>query len=148
MSNGQEPLPFGHSADAAVDIEGLAVRCACLFLLVEYTMTFLQLLEDHLKKLREEETGEIEDDEAGWENWEAETDSSESESEGWIDVSSEGEDIEMSDSEDEKETSSAQARDKAKDEAGKDTEAQDNRVSTLATTKVKKNPFLIILDWH
>ncbi|KAN0075314.1 SDA1 domain containing protein [Tylopilus felleus] len=118
MSNGQEPLPFGHSADAAVDIEGLA------------------LLEDHLKKLREEETGEIEDDEAGWENWEAETDSSESESEGWIDVSSEGEDIEMSDSEDEKETSSAQARDKAKDEAGKDTEAQDNRVSTLATTKI------------
>lgn len=80
-----------------------------------------------------------EDDEAGWENWDVETDSSESDSERWIDVSSDGDDLEVSDSEDEKETSSAPARDKTKDvsEADKDTQAQDNRVSTLATTKVK-----------
>ncbi|KAK5708204.1 Severe Depolymerization of Actin [Elasticomyces elasticus] len=38
----------------------------------------------------------------GWENWDAESDSSESEG-GWIDVASEGEDIDVSDSEDEKE---------------------------------------------
>lgn len=58
-------------------------------------------MEDHLKKLREEETGEDDGDEAGWENWEVETDSSTSESEGWIDVSSDDEDLEVSDSEDE-----------------------------------------------
>lgn len=80
-----------------------------------------------------------EDDEAAWENWDVETDSSESESEGWIDVSSDGEDLEVSDSEDEKEMSSAQAGDKAKDasDAGQDTQAEENRISTLATTKVK-----------
>ncbi|KAH0830417.1 SDA1-domain-containing protein [Lanmaoa asiatica] len=134
MSSGRQPLPFGHSADAAVDIEGLS------------------LLEDHLKKLREEETGEMEkDDEAGWENWDVETDSSESESEseGWIDISSDGEDLEVSDSEDEQERSSAQARDKAKDvsDADKDAQAQDNRISTLATTKVKSSlPVVITID--
>lgn len=71
-----------------------------------------------------------EDDEAGWENWDVETDSSESDSEGWMDVSSDGEDLEVSDSEDEKET-------QAKDETDKDTQTHDNRTSTLATTKVK-----------
>ncbi|KAG6379096.1 SDA1-domain-containing protein [Boletus reticuloceps] len=121
MSHGRQPLPFGHSVDAAVDIEGLS------------------LLEDHLKKLREEETGEMEEDnEAGWENWDVETDASESDSEGWNDVSSDGEDLEVSDSEDEKEAASARAKDKAEeiDEADKDTQAQDNRTSTLATTKI------------
>ncbi|KAF8436929.1 protein required for actin cytoskeleton organization and cell cycle progression [Boletus edulis BED1] len=104
MSHGRQPLPFGHSVDAAVDIEGLS------------------LLEDHLKKLREEETGEMEEDDgAGWENWDVETDASESDSEGWNDVSSDGDDLEISDSEDE-----ARANDK-------DT---DNRTSTLATTKI------------
>lgn len=75
-----------------------------------------------------------EDDEAAWENWDVETDSSESDSEGWMDVSSDGEDLEVSDSEDEQETTSVQAKDK--DEADKDAQAQDNRISTLATTKV------------
>lgn len=32
ISNGTQPLPFGHSADAAVDIEGLMViRICCTF---------------------------------------------------------------------------------------------------------------------
>ncbi|KAF8558438.1 protein required for actin cytoskeleton organization and cell cycle progression [Imleria badia] len=116
MSTGRQPLPFGHSADAAVDIEGLS------------------LLEDHFKKLRQDETGEMEeDDEAGWKDWDVETDSSESESQGWIDVSDGGEDLKVSDSEDEKETASAQARDKPKD-VSEDT--QDNRISSLATTKI------------
>ncbi|KAI6043102.1 SDA1-domain-containing protein [Pisolithus marmoratus] len=89
LSVGRQPLPYGHSEGAAVDIAGLA------------------LLEDHLRKLREEETGKVEepeaeDDEAAWEGWDVETDSeSDSESEGWIDVESDGDDLEMSDSEDE-----------------------------------------------
>ncbi|KAG9318289.1 SDA1-domain-containing protein [Chiua virens] len=119
MSGGRQPLPFGHSADAAVDIEGLA------------------LLEDHLKKLREEDTGEMEeDDEAGWENWDVETDSSESDSERWIDVSSEGEDIEVSDSDDDKEMLSAKDKTKDASEVDGDTQTQETRVSTLATTKI------------
>lgn len=79
-----------------------------------------------------------EDDDAGWENWDVETDSSESDSEGWMDVSSDGEDLEVSDSEDEKEAPLAQARDSEKgaSEADKDIQAQDNPISTLATTKV------------
>ncbi|KAF8840988.1 protein required for actin cytoskeleton organization and cell cycle progression [Paxillus ammoniavirescens] len=122
MSTGRQPLPFGHSADAAVDIEGLS------------------LLEDHFKRLREEETGEVdEDDETGWEKWDAETDSSESDSEGWIGVSSDGEDLEVSDSDDEKETSAAAKSGEAEigaDAEGMDTQAEDTRISTLATTKI------------
>lgn len=90
-------------------------------------------MEDHLKKLREEETGEVDDDDdgAGWENWDVETDSSDSESEaeGWIDVSSEGGDLEVSDSEDEKEPPSVRAKEPDEDA---------NRTSTLATTKVSR----------
>lgn len=87
-----------------------------------------------------------ENDEAGWENWDVETDSSDSESEGWVDVSSDDEDLHVSDSEDEKETSSTQARDKARDdgEADKDTRAQDNRISTLATTKVRATLLVVV----
>ena len=45
---------------------------------------------------------EGEDDEAAWEGWDVESDSSEDSSEGWIDVDSDSdEDIEVSDSEDE-----------------------------------------------
>ncbi|KAJ8508881.1 hypothetical protein ONZ45_g8889 [Pleurotus djamor] len=111
----RQPLPFGHSADAAVDIAGLA------------------LLEDHLKKLREEEgieEGE-EDDEAAWKDWDVESDSSESDSdsEPWVDVQSDGDsDIEVSDSEDEKE-------DKEKPAEGAEPDPED-RISTLATTKI------------
>lgn len=120
MSKGDQPLPYGHSADAAVDIEGL------------------MLLEDHLQKLREEETGSAdndgeEDEAAAWEGWDVETDSdSESESEGWIDVDSEGDDnLEVSDSEDERESVS-----KPPGETDPETDLNLNRISTLATTKI------------
>ncbi|KAJ7231461.1 SDA1-domain-containing protein [Mycena haematopus] len=114
MANGTQPLAFGHSADAAVDIEGLA------------------LLEDHLQKLRDEENVVIEeDDEAAWAGWDADSDSSDSEPEGWIDVSDDDEVLHISDSEDE---------DKQKDqepppdvEMGPD---PSTRISTLATTKI------------
>jgi protein SDA1 len=118
MSQGGQPLPFGHSADAAVDIEGLV------------------LLENHLRKLREEEMGgannDGEDDEAAaWEGWDVETDSdSESESAGWIDVDSEGDDnVEVSDSEDEQESA-------PKPPSEPETNATSNRTSSLATTKI------------
>ncbi|KAH7889879.1 SDA1-domain-containing protein [Phlebopus sp. FC_14] len=121
VSAGRQPLPYGHSADAAVDIEGLA------------------LLEDHLKKLREEETGEVagdedDDDDAAWEGWDIESDSSEdSESEGWIDVESDGDDLDVSDSEDEKEKPDVTPGEDAED---KGTQAEDIQISTLATSKI------------
>lgn len=82
---------YGHGQDAAEGIEGL------------------ELLEEHFAAMRKEANGGVsddedapmdEDDEAGWENWEAESDS-ESESDGWVDVDSDGDDLEISDSEDE-----------------------------------------------
>lgn len=118
ISSGRQPLPYGHSTGAAVDIEGLV------------------LLESHLKKLREEETGiagdsENEDeDEAAWQGWDVETDSeSDSESQGWIDVESDGEDLEVSDSEDEAPTREPTTTQQEGQE-------EQNRVSTLATTKI------------
>jgi protein SDA1 len=90
-----------------------------------------------LKKLREEEMGgaddvDSEDDATAWEGWDVETDSdSESEPEGWIDVDSDGDDnLEVSDSEDE------QSAPKPLDEKKLEIDADPNRVSTLATTKV------------
>ncbi|KAJ6547221.1 protein required for actin cytoskeleton organization and cell cycle progression [Mycena capillaripes] len=113
MASGTQPLAFGHSADAAVDIEGLA------------------LLEDHLQKLRDEDNVVMEeDDEAAWEGWDVDSDSSDSESEGWIDVEDDDGDLHISDSEDE---------DKPKEPPPPpDAEATDpsTRISTLATTKI------------
>ncbi|KAG1715652.1 hypothetical protein ID866_1494 [Astraeus odoratus] len=117
LGAGRQPLPYGHSTGAAADIEGLT------------------LLEDHLKRLREEEGGESgggsenEDDEAAWDGWDVETDSgSDSESEGWIDVEADGGAIEVSDSEDE-------VPDKKSGTIGQESH-EENRVSTLATTKI------------
>ncbi|KAI0332066.1 actin cytoskeleton organization and cell cycle progression protein [Cubamyces sp. BRFM 1775] len=138
MAKGSQPLPFGHSAQAAVDIEGLV------------------LLEDHLKKLREEEGvasgDEEEDDEAAWEGWEVESESEES-SDGWISVDSDTEsDLEISDSEDEDDKRKKKGKGKAKagqeDDGGKDegdekegaaqetAEEAAKRISSLATTKI------------
>ncbi|RPD65802.1 actin cytoskeleton organization and cell cycle progression protein [Lentinus tigrinus ALCF2SS1-7] len=139
IAKGTQPLPFGHTAEAAVDIEGLV------------------LLEDHLKKLREEDGvasgGEAEDDEAAWEGWDVESDSEES-SDGWISVGSDSdEDLEISDSEDEdgktskKSKGKGKGKAKAKDGDDDDIEADEDkkeetaeeaaqRISTLATTKI------------
>ena len=60
-----------------------------------------------LEKWKEEQGLDAEEDEAlGWENWDAQSDSSES-SGGWINVESDGEEIDVSDSEDEKEKTAA-----------------------------------------
>ncbi|KAK7023814.1 protein SDA1 [Favolaschia claudopus] len=114
MAAGTQPLAFCHSADAAVDIEGLA------------------LLEDHLQKLRDEENVVLEeDDEAAWEGWDVDSDSSDSESEGWINVSDDEQELHISDSEDEdkpKEKLPAPDAESAPDPS--------TRISTLATTKI------------
>ncbi|KAJ3896717.1 SDA1-domain-containing protein [Lentinula edodes] len=135
-------LPYGRSANAAVDIEGLS------------------LLESHFQQLREEENGHDDADsgednnEAGWDGWDIESDSdSESDSEdGWQDVSSDSDgDIELSDSENEngeqrernknkgKETERQERRREKKEKREKQRakeEAFDQDASTLATTKI------------
>ena len=73
----------------------------------------MQLLEDHLLALQKEanpdnadsdaELEVDESDEAGWENWDIESaHSSSNDSSGWEDVISDDEDLEISDSDDEK----------------------------------------------
>ena len=89
-----------------------------------------------MKKLREEEGVELADednDEAGWEGWDVESDSSEESSDGWIDVESDGdEDLEISDSEDE-----GPSKEKIAEQSNAEDDVPDiTRVSTLATTKV------------
>lgn len=136
IAKGTQPLPFGHSAEAAVDIEGLV------------------LLEDHLRKLREEDgvasdAEEEEDDEGAWEGWDVEEDSSDESEDGWVNVESDSEDLEISDSEDEDGTSKKKEKSKAKKKKGEesgdededldkdeDKEPEAQRVSTLATTKI------------
>ena len=49
---------------------------------------------------------ELEDDEEDWKKWDVESDGDSDDSGGWINVESDGEDIQISDSEDEKEKSS------------------------------------------
>lgn len=108
-----------------------------------------QLLEDHLKQLREEDgvEGNVEeDDEAAWEGWDVEEDSSDESSDGWVEVESDSEEIEISDSEDEgdKKKSKAKGKKKAEEDAMDEDEhpaepepAEPARVSSLATTKVR-----------
>ncbi|PSK51985.1 Protein sda1 [Elsinoe australis] len=92
-----------------------------------------------------EDDDEDEDAEAeGWRNWDAEEDDSD-DSGGWIDVSSDGEDIDISDSEDERdkkvkrqkreagETPEAKATPR---EGAQDLESKKQQLSKLATTKI------------
>jgi protein SDA1 len=96
------------------------------------------LLEDHLHQLREEEhvtLSDVGDDNAAWQGWDLETDSSESSGdEGWMDVSSDDEqEFGISGSEDE----NSKLTGKGEGEKGKQGRGVANRVSTLATTKVR-----------
>ncbi|KAI0321031.1 SDA1-domain-containing protein [Amylostereum chailletii] len=120
LAQGTQPAAFGHSEEAAVDIEGLV------------------LLEDHLKALREEagEGSDAEDDddddEKGWEGWDVESDSSDDDSSDggdWINVDDDNDnDIHISDSEDEDTK-------KGPDPSVDPPVVEANRVSLLATTK-------------
>jgi hypothetical protein len=97
------------------------------------SLNHFQLLEDHLQKLRDEDgimMNDDDDDEAAWQGWDIESDSSdESESEGWIDVEDNNETLNISDSEDE--------GDKVKGaQDGGEVPVRSSRISSLATTKV------------
>lgn len=104
-------------------------------------------MEDHLKKLREEDGvasgDEEEGDEAAWDGWDVGEDSSDESSDGWVSVESDGEDLEISDSEDEDGKSKSKRKANGKKKAGEDEEheveeapAEPARVSSLATSKV------------
>lgn len=107
-----------------------------------------------LEKWKEEQgiNSENEDEDAGWNNWDAESDESD-DGEGWINVESDGEDIDISDSEDEREKKKAkkqaaaadgadgeEAADKASKAQEKENELklkeEENRISKLATTRI------------
>lgn len=85
---------------------------------------------DLLEKWKEEQgLDEDEDEEKGWENWDAQSDSSES-SGGWINVESDGEDIEVSDSEEDKPKKSAKAEKKAEAQFDKENIEQGGEAET------------------
>ena len=113
------------------------------------TIEGLELLEKW--KEQQEENGNEEDEEEAWNNWEVESDADSDDSGGWIAVSSD-EEIEISDSEDEKVVkktkSKTQSGDDAeegdvemkdgdeKSEALKAVENEEKKLNTLATTKI------------
>ncbi|KAF8759569.1 Protein required for actin cytoskeleton organization and cell cycle progression [Rhizoctonia solani] len=82
----------------------------------------------------------------GWDGWDVESDSDESSSasEGWIDVESDSEELDVSDSDDEedkkkkKKGKQEESEDENDEELGPDSEqkSEETRVSTLATTKI------------
>ncbi|KZP29977.1 actin cytoskeleton organization and cell cycle progression protein [Athelia psychrophila] len=120
IAKGTQPLQFGHSADAAVDIDGLA------------------LLEDHLQQQRAGDGDKMEEDEeAAWEGWDVESDSEGSDSEEWMDVDQGGEDnLNISDSEDEADKPSGSKPTGADADATPAAAPDPDRISTLATTKI------------
>lgn len=108
----------------------------------------LELLEKWKEEQGINSENEAEDEEAGWNNWDAESDDSD-DGEGWINVESDGEDIDISDSEDEREKKKAKAKAASGsadgEDASKATEAkenaealkeEENRISKLATTRI------------
>ena len=87
------------------------------------------------------------DEDAGWEGWDVESDSDEESSDGWVGVSSDEEDLEISDSEDEKGTRrQRKGKDKRPDDS--DDEDQDQKmealgeVATEVTSELKKESIL------
>lgn len=106
-------------------------------------------MDEHFAALRKEANGgvsdddvdmEEEDDEAGWDNWDVESDSGSSSSGGWEDVSSDGEDLEISDSDDEAPKKKA-AKSKLKRVAEEDEDAdEDDDVDMDAKSVVSAAP--------
>jgi protein SDA1 len=76
---------------------------------------------------------EAKEEEAGWNNWDAESDSSDDE-EGWINVESDGEDINISDSEDEKENGPPSKKAKTGDGKKRSATAAPSRASIAPST--------------
>lgn len=102
-----------------------------------------KLLEEHLEQMRADAGNDAEprDAEDDWNGWEVESDDSDdSEAESWIDVQSEGSDLEISDSEDERSKPNPKKPPGDDDGMSIDPATQPadlpTRIQTLATTKV------------
>jgi len=86
-----------------------------------------------------DDEGEVEvdeEDDAGWDNWEVESDDS-TDSGGWEDVSSDGDDLEISDSEDEKPVKGKKRKLEALKEEAED-EDDSQSVVSAATTELSQ----------
>lgn len=114
----------------------LVLKRLCLF----------QLLEEHLEQLRTEGKDGTEDEDAGWEGWDAQSDSSESSSTSWIDVESDNEDIYVSDSDNDGPANKKEINrpdDGATPSSDKSQPMEQLPASNLATTKVR-SPFHLV----
>ncbi|KAK5128738.1 hypothetical protein LTR85_000071 [Meristemomyces frigidus] len=94
-----------------------------------------------LEKWKEEQGQEgSEDEAAGWDNWDARSDSSES-SGGWVNVESEGEEIDISDSEDEREKGAEKKRKmenaRVKKAVGKENVDEDDKPAEKTPAKLE-----------
>lgn len=113
------------------------------------THRFFKLLEEHLEQLRAEEGTEgdalaEEDDETGWEGWDAQSDSSESSSASWIDVESDNQDIYVSDSDEDVTAKKKKGVDEVAQPEQDQTmsEPTEPQISSLATTKARFRSYL------
>lgn len=100
----------------------------------------LELLDEHFAAMRKEANGGVsddegidEDDDAGWENWDVESDSG-SDSSGWLDVPSDADDFDISDSEDEgKSKRKDQTKKAKKDDKEMEVDDDDDAKSVVST---------------
>jgi protein SDA1 len=100
--------------------------------------------DDSADETEEDDNDDDDDDEDAWAKWEVESDSSEDEEGvGWVNVESDGEDINLSDSEDEdakagKKTKKVKLSHEDDDENKKteDVKSEEKKLSKLATTKI------------
>ncbi|KAL5531528.1 hypothetical protein ACEPAG_4405 [Sanghuangporus baumii] len=109
----------------------------------------LELLEEHMRMMKETEaersdaSDEENDDGDAWEGWEVASDSdSSSSSDGWIDVSSDSEnDLEISDSDDEKRSQKKKAKEEKSgtEESDSETEDKDDAEKETGTNEKASN---------
>jgi protein SDA1 len=117
-----------------------------------------QLLDEHFAAMRKEanggasdgsdvdmEDGDV-DDEDGWgNNWEAESDDSDASSSGWQDVASDGEELDISDSDDEgekqtrKERKTIRKRKERSVESGEDSDADEEKQTRKQRRTIQKS---------
>jgi protein SDA1 len=84
----------------------------------------------------EDAADEVEgDEEAGWKNWDAESDNSDS-SEGWINDESDGEDIDISDSDDDNEERPSKKAKMDDSASVAPSDITEKKISTYATTRI------------
>jgi protein SDA1 len=84
----------------------------------------------------EDAADEVEgDEEAGWKNWDAESDNSDS-SDGWINVESDGEDIDISDSDDDNEERPSKKAKMDDSASVAPSDITEKKISTYATTRI------------